>query len=114
MTHAEPAQSPAEAVIALLWTPTPAVLYGAVLRPLAGRVLLSASTALHTAADACTRARWALDEPTARSRAVAAGHPSAQRPRLGVVPSGIAQGRADLQFLPRPRPANEPAREDDR
>lgn len=92
MTHAEPAQRPSEPSAALVWATTPAALCEAVLRPLAGRAAILLATAAHHLG------RYAADAPdTARERALAAGHPCT-RPRLAVVPSGIAQGRADLQF----------------
>lgn len=92
-----PAQRPADAPRGLPRDPGLPALYGDALRHLAARTgLLLGNVAL-------TVARWGTTETraTARNRAVAAGHPST-RPRLAVVPTGIAQGRADAQFTHSP------------
>lgn len=78
---------------------------GGVLRHLAARTLGRCSTTLRAAADALTRTRWRLEEPTARQRAVTARHPSTGGT---VVPLGYAQGRADVQLNINPAPPPEP------
>jgi hypothetical protein len=95
-----PAQRPQDARTACARDPRTPRRRGGVLRRLTVRALLTTTRALRDTADTLTRLRWRLEDGTARNRAVTAGHPRT-RPRLGVVPGGYAQGRADLQLTHR-------------